>query len=146
MADAHAAFAIALTRIAWIGGARSWNDPRLGELARWLEEQQYPPLANLDMAARLDMHPKAFCRHFRQETGCPPQEWLRGKRLDLAADRLDQGQTIPAVVEAGGFADRFHFGRLFHRHHGIPPGHFRRLALARLADPPPDQGSRTRSP
>lgn len=131
VAEAHAVLALALARITWAGSARVWVDARLGELAHWLEAQQYPHLANDTLAHRLDMHPKAFCRHFRQETGASPQDWLRARRLDLAAERLDQGMTVEEVVEAGGFADRFHFGRLFKRHHGVPPGHYYRLALAR---------------
>lgn len=147
MADAHAVLALALSRIDWVGEARVWADPRLGELARWLESQHYPNLANDELAGRLGMHPKAFCRLFSHEAGVSPQDWLRGKRLDLAAERLDQGTTVEAAAEEGGFADRFHFGRLFARHHGVSPGHYRRLALARREEPPAEhQGRRTRRP
>jgi AraC-like DNA-binding protein len=130
-AEAHAVLALALARIAWAGDERGGAHPHLGELVRDLEEEGYPHLANDRLAARLGMHPKAFCRLFRQEVGVPPQDWLRARRLDRAAGQLDLGMPVEEVAAAGGFTDRFHFGRLFRQHHGVGPGYYRRLAVAR---------------
>lgn len=130
-AEAHAALALALARIAWAGDERGGAHPHLGELLRDLEAEGWPHLGNDRLAARVGMHPKAFCRLFRQEAGTPPQDWLRARRLELAAELLEQGLSVDEVAAGGGFADRSHFTRLFRQHHGVGPGYYRRLAQAR---------------
>ena len=126
LAHVHAVAALALTGLPWAEAEQPWRDERLDELVRRLAEQDFPHLSNVVLAARIGMHPKAFCRAFRLAAGCPPQDWLRVKRLELAAERLEQGLSIEETSEVGGFSDRFHFGRLFRRHHGVSPGLYQR--------------------
>lgn len=130
LAAAHAAVAIALTRAGWRTAAADLGDIRLMALERWLEGRGYPPAGNDELAGRIGMHAKAFSRLFRHAAGCTAQEWLRRRRLDLAAERLEQGMSVEQAAAAGGFADRYHFGRLFRRHHGVGPGGYRRSHIA----------------
>jgi AraC-like DNA-binding protein len=52
--------------------------------------------------------------------------------------------TVEEAADSGGFSDRSHFSRLFSRHHGVNPGHYRRLAQARGApEPQIDPGPHT---
>jgi AraC-like DNA-binding protein len=123
----HAVLALALAQVSWQDGGAETDDPRLASLVRWLQDGDYPRLSNSALADRVGMHPKAFCRSFHLALGEAPQDWLRARRLDLAAERLGQGLSVEAVAELGGFADRFHFGRLFRRHRGIGPGQYRKV-------------------
>jgi AraC-like DNA-binding protein len=129
LARAHAVVALALADLPWDAAEQPWGDERLDGLVDWLAEQGYPHASNAVMARRVGMHPKAFCRAFSQVAGSPPQDWLRVKRLELAAERLEQGLSIADTADAGGFSDRFHFGRLFRRHHGVSPGTYQRTHL-----------------
>lgn len=129
LAALHAVAGIALARAAWRPDGDAWADPRLTELAGWLAARGFPPLSNRAMAGRIGMHEKAFSRLFRRVAGRPAQDWLRSRRLDLAAERLEAGLSVAEAAEAGGFADRYHFGRLFRRRHGIGPGGYRRMHL-----------------
>lgn len=126
IAAGHAALTTALDRVAWLEAAPS-ADPRVAALLGALERDGLPHLDNHALAARLDMHPTAFCRRFHQIVGAPPQDWLRERRLAAAAKRLAEGLSVEEVSELGGFADRFHFGRLFRRYSGISPGRYRTL-------------------
>lgn len=125
-ASAHAALATALDQVAWREPAVS-EDPRIAGLLDALGREGHPHLANRDLAAKVGMHPTAFCRRFHQVVGLPPQDWLRERRLDTAAERLAQGMPVAEAADLGGFTDRFHFSRLFRRHRGIAPGQYRLL-------------------
>ena len=129
LVTAYSVVAMMLTKLSWTSTYQAWSDPRLAELGRWLEEEDFPAMSNHQLAEHVNMHPKAFSRLFQQVVGTAPQDWLRSRRLELAAKRLCEGYTIDQAAAAGGFADRFHFSRLFVGYHGIGPGYYRRLQL-----------------
>lgn len=126
LAAVHAVAGLAIAQADWRTEDDAWPDPRLSGLADWLSVRGYPGVPNRALAARLGMHEKSFSRLFRRIVGRPAQGWLRERRLDLAADRLESGMDVEAAAVAGGFADRYHFGRLFRRRHGVGPGAYRR--------------------
>ena len=127
-AAGQAVLATALDRVEWREAAAS-ADPRFTTLLAALASEDHPHLANPALAARLDMHPTAFCRRFRQLVGMPPQDWLREGRLGTAARRLAEGLSVEEVADLGGFSDRYHFGRLFRTYSGISPGRYRALTV-----------------
>lgn len=63
----------------------------------------------------------ALRQALRRRTGLSPQRLLRSARLALAAQRLGEGARVAEAAAAAGFADPFHFSRVFRRAYGVPP-------------------------
>lgn len=99
-----------------IGPALSEIDGHLGE-----------PLSVTRLARRCGLSPDHFARRFASATGRTPMRYLQERRIAAAADRLINGEaTIEAVARDAGFANRFHFTRVFTRLIGTPPAAYRR--------------------
>jgi AraC-like DNA-binding protein len=95
------------------------------------EQQRHGAMTVGYMATALSMTPAAFTHRCRLVLGVAPARALRQHRLDQARMLLEHsGLTIAALAQQLGFADQFHFSRLFKRHHGIPPSSLRRRSQA----------------
>lgn len=67
----------------------------------------------------------ALRQALRRRTGLSPDRILRSARLDRGARVLLAGGSVAAAAEAAGFADPFHFSRLFRRAYGVAPRDWR---------------------
>lgn len=74
-----------------------------------------------DLARQHGLSWSALRQALRRRTGLSPQRLLRSARLALAAERLGNGARVSDAATAAGFADPFHFSRLFRRAYGVPP-------------------------
>jgi AraC-like DNA-binding protein/quercetin dioxygenase-like cupin family protein len=69
-----------------------------------------------------------LCRLFRRYDNQTPYQYLRRLKMNHAAERLQQpGVMVKQVAEEAGFADPFHFSRVFTAVFGLSPSDFRRL-------------------
>ena len=66
-----------------------------------------------------------FCWVFRAATGLSPLEYVRERRLTLAAAAIVQGRDIADTAYRFGFSAQDAFTRSFKRKFGEPPGRFR---------------------
>jgi AraC-like DNA-binding protein len=64
-------------------------------------------------------------RAFRAVTGMTPHAWQLNLRVNLARERMRQGDSLSDVAQHLGFADQAHFQRVFKAHAGVTPGRFR---------------------
>jgi len=64
-------------------------------------------------------------RAFRAVTGMTPHTWQLNLRVNLARERMRQGDSLSDVAQHLGFADQAHFQRVFKAHAGVTPGRFR---------------------
>ncbi len=64
-------------------------------------------------------------RAFRTVTGMTPHAWQLNLRINLARQRIRDGDSIADVAQGLGFADQAHFQRVFKAHVGATPGRFR---------------------
>jgi transcriptional regulator GlxA family with amidase domain len=72
-----------------------------------------------------------FARQFVQRTGVSPGRYLAGRRMERAAELLRESDAgLAQIAELVGYESEFAFSRAFKRHHGIPPGLFRRQSTA----------------
>ena len=96
--------------------AEAWATSRLNETI------------SIDAWSRVvGMNTDHFGRMFKRETGKRPMEWLNERRLQMAAQLLGNTRnTVAEVSEACGFASPFYLSRLFKRHFGLAPQHYRR--------------------
>jgi AraC-like DNA-binding protein len=80
----------------------------------------------LSQLARLaGMSRYQLIRAFRTVTGMTPHAWQLNLRINLARERMRQGDSLSDVAQHLGFADQAHFQRVFKSHAGVTPGRFR---------------------
>jgi transcriptional regulator GlxA family with amidase domain len=83
------------------------------------------------LARAVGLSRAAFARRFEGASGLTPLRYLTRHRMLLAAQLLQDCDTSLAEVAARvGYESEFAFSRAFKRHHGLPPGVFRRSAPA----------------
>ncbi|MFA9478818.1 helix-turn-helix transcriptional regulator [Phycisphaerales bacterium AB-hyl4] len=60
-------------------------------------------------------------------TWSPPHRWLEERRIELAARHLlHTNLPIAVVAQEAGYADQYHFSRVFKRVTGYAPARYRR--------------------
>ncbi|PWK34179.1 AraC-like DNA-binding protein [Cupriavidus plantarum] len=64
-------------------------------------------------------------RAFRAVTGMTPHAWHLNQRINIARERIREGDRIAELALHLGFADQAHFQRVFKAHAGVTPGRFR---------------------
>lgn len=64
-------------------------------------------------------------RAFRTVTGMTPHAWQMNQRVNLARERIREGDAFSDVAYHLGFSDQAHFQRVFKAHVGTTPGRFR---------------------
>jgi AraC-like DNA-binding protein len=68
-----------------------------------------------------------FSRVFRARVGQTPTRYIQERRVAVAAERLIAGQDdITRIAADTGFANRYHFTRVFTNLMGVPPATYRR--------------------
>lgn len=68
-----------------------------------------------------------LARRFVESTGVSPLRSLTRLRMELAADLLLVSEGgLAELASQVGYDSEFAFSRAFRRHHGMPPGAFRR--------------------
>ncbi|MEO5715610.1 MAG: AraC family transcriptional regulator, partial [Luteolibacter sp.] len=92
-------------------------------------EQHCLRLASLDqIAGECHVNNAYLCRLFRRFDSQSPYQYLRRLKMNHAAGRLrEPGVMVKQVAEETGFADPFHFSRVFTAVFGLPPSEFRKL-------------------
>lgn len=89
----------------------------LEQTRRWAAERLHEPLDVAAMAAHASVSPRTFARHFREETGTTPLQWLLNQRVQEARRLLEETELpIDAVAWRAGFGTaaslRDHFRRV----------------------------------
>jgi AraC family transcriptional regulator len=84
------------------------------------------------IAMLLDVHPVHLARTFRQTHGCTMGEYLRQRRIEIAARYLSTCDTSIADISTMiGFADQSHFSKNFKRRTGFTPAQYRMIFRGR---------------
>jgi AraC-like DNA-binding protein len=112
------------------------GDIQIGTALARLHAQPDRPWTIESLAAEVAMSRAAFARRFTRLVGEAPLAYLTGWRLNLAARRLrDTDDPIAAVAGQVGYGSEYSFSRAFTRHHGQPPGRYRRQSAPPSALP-----------
>lgn len=81
---------------------------------------EWSGLGDIAAAARLDG--SSVCRLFRRFLGVSPHQYLRRRKMALAAAfLLESGGRVQDAAARVGMDDPFHFSRAFRAVHGVPP-------------------------
>lgn len=113
----------------------SGKRPEVLKVIREIEARPHAFLSARQMAAFAGMSLRNFQRHFHETAGKTPAQYLTEARLREAARRLARTDlSVEEIAEGLGFANRFHFSRLFHSFTGNPPAAFRKSHRLNLTE------------
>jgi len=126
-AETRLAFVIERIRRAY-GSIDRAAPVRAGDLAdalrAYLDRRATETVTMAEASAAVQASPTQLARAFVAAFGITPHQYLLGRRLDLARDRILDGQPLAAVAAEVGFFDQAHLTRRFKRFLGVTPGRF----------------------
>lgn len=100
----------------------SEDDAFRGAIIRLFEQHADQPLTLHDMARTLHLGERTLTGRCRQVLGATPQQAFQAVRLDRArALLIGTSLSVKEVAATCGFADQFHFSRVFKKRYGVPP-------------------------
>ena len=110
--------------------ARLWSSAAVPDAVapavRYIDTHLSQPLDNAQLARLCHLSPDHFIRTFRTALGQTPRQYVLERRVAAASRRLMMGRdSIDQVAARYGFADRFHFSRVFKRVMGQSPAGYR---------------------
>lgn len=132
--------------LAFIVGSGSAHDhvpeehPLVAAVQAYVREQwsddELPPITLGDLARAVGVSKVHLTRVFNAELGVPPVDALRRLRLDRSAGLLARTNLpVGDIARQCGFADPFHFSRLFRALYGVSPRHVRERGRRGIAPP-----------
>ena len=109
----------------------SWNlitkNYRILKVLNYVENNIADELTNSVLAEQAKMATNAFTRLFTEEIGLPPQKYVKKKRIDKACILLHHSNwSMDKVASQTGFADRYHFSRIFKLTAGLSPAKYKK--------------------
>ena len=103
------------------------KDVRILDTMNFIENHIAENLANQTLAQNIQLATNAFIRLFTGELGVSPQRFVKKKRIDRACILLHHSvKSIDEIAVETGFADRYHFSRVFKEITGISPAYYRK--------------------
>lgn len=111
------------------GWFRASGDARIGPALEALHANPSRPWTVGELAEHALLSRSAFARAFTEQVGVAPLHYLNNWRMALARERLrDSNARLASIAVALGYSSEFSFAAAFKRHHGTPPGRWRREA------------------
>ena len=105
-------------------------DPRLGPALSAMHADSARPWTVPELAAISGLSRAAFARIFHVALGQAPMQYLTDWRMTLARDHLRASElTLAQISTRTGYASPYAFAAAFRRHHGVPPGQWRRREI-----------------
>ena len=110
---------------------RALRDPVLARVIAALHARPAEPWTVESLAREVHVSRATLARRFAEVVGEPPLTYLTRWRMHLASQKLKYStETVDAIAREVGYTSEYAFNRAFARHHGQPPGRYRRLASA----------------
>lgn len=93
----------------------------------WMQENLARDLSLADIAARAGLSTRTLIRHFREQTGTTPLQWLHRTRIRQAQHLLETTQdAVERIGTEVGFGSPTSFRDRFKRTTGVSPATYRR--------------------
>ncbi|MFC4868557.1 AraC family transcriptional regulator [Streptomonospora arabica] len=101
---------------------RADQDPVVGPVLRLIHAHPDRPWTVAGLAGRTGVSRATLARRFTDLAGIPPMAYLTERRIDLAADLLENSDaTIESIARQTGYGSAFAFSAAFKRARGISP-------------------------
>ena len=90
--------------------------------------ENYSQHISLDQIAKnMYLSPVYISKIFKEKTGDSPINYLINVRLEKAKEMLEDGRgSIRSISAMVGYDDVYHFSKLFKKHFGVSPMHYRK--------------------
>lgn len=110
---------------------KNWDliakDYRIMDVLNYVENNVSDDLNNLVLSKISNLASNAFARLFTEEIGISPQKYVKKKKIDKACILLHHSNaSIDEVAGQTGFADRYHFSRIFKQITSISPAMYKK--------------------
>jgi AraC-like DNA-binding protein len=93
----------------------------------YIEKHLHARLTNEVLARRCHWSADHFARRFRECIGQTPAQYVQARRIAVASQQLlFTTKSIEQIAHETGFADRFHFSRVFAQHKQYAPAAYRK--------------------
>lgn len=103
-------------------------NPYVIRAKQYFEENYMRDIKVADIAKEVCLDRSYFSAVFKKQTGISPQQYLHQYRLEQAAQLLAEGNsTVTAAAYRVGYNNIVNFSRMFKKHFGVPPSHYRAL-------------------
>jgi AraC-like DNA-binding protein len=114
------------------------------QLRAFLDAHLFEAITLASVATALGATTTQLARAFTATFGIPPHAYVLGRRLEVARDRILDGQALADVAADTGFCDQAHLTRRFRQLLGTTPGRFRASPAPVRARPAPARASRAK--
>lgn len=111
----------------WLAGL---SDPVIGRALALMHGRVADPWTTEELARQVGLSRSSFAERFTSLIGEAPMRYMTRWRMQLAADRLRDGQPIARVAYEVGYESEASFHRAFKREFGLPPAAWRRQSHA----------------
>ena len=102
------------------------KDFYIQEAVNYMEQNYQRNLTIEEVADACRLNRSYFSKLFKENMGCPPQEFLIRVRLTKATELMCSTSTpISEIAVRCGYSNQFHFSRAFKKRYGIPPQKWR---------------------
>lgn len=106
-------------------------NPYVTKAKQYIEQNYMHGIKVTDIAKELNLDRSYFSTVFKRQTGISPQQYLSEFRLEQAAKMLvTDGGSVAAAAYLAGYNDIVNFSRMFKKHFGTAPSHYREMILA----------------
>lgn len=103
------------------------KDYRILNVLNYIENNNDKNLSNEALASKCKLAPNAFTRLFKEEVKVSPQRFVKRKRINSACVLLHHSDdSIDEIAYKTGFANRYHFTRIFTQITGLSPAKYRK--------------------
>jgi AraC-like DNA-binding protein len=114
----------ALASRAAVAGDPRTIDAAVEAFRAYLDAHLFEPVTMAAAAETLDAGATQLARAFKATFGIAPHAYVVARRLEVARDRILDGQPLADVAAEVGFFDQAHLTRRFKRFLGVTPGRF----------------------
>lgn len=102
------------------------QDFYIQEAVIFMEHNYQRELTVEEVADACKLNRSYFSKLFKENMGCPPQEFLIRLRLSKAAERMRSSKASIGEISAScGYPNQLHFSRAFKKRYGVSPREWR---------------------
>lgn len=98
-------------------------------IIRYIGDHISEPITVTDVARVFYISQSTLERRFREVLDITPLEYIRRKKMIMAAEMLRRGESVLHAGMSVGFRDTSYFISIFRRYYGVSPSRYRKMNL-----------------